>query len=699
LLLAAGAVTVAGAGGLWLAVARQRDKRWARPVRRAQPFAPSVYLSIDREGAVTVYLIRSEMGQGVMTALPMMIAEELDADWSRVRVEQAVESDAHDHGPMYTAASASVISTWTELRRAGSAARAMLIDAAADVWNTRTSRCRTEAGVVIHVPTGRRLPYGDLVDRAAGATVPLRPRLKRPEDFRILGKPLPRLDVPAKVTGKARFGLDVVMPGLRRAVVVLPPAFGAKIVNVDDAAARAVPGVEAIVPIEGGVAVVASNTFSALEGRAALRVTWSEGTAPSLTTADVVATLRGQADQAGTVARALGDPLAALAAGKRIEADYTAPYLAHATMEPPNCTASVRDGRCEIWAPTQDPGGLRAMAARVTRLPLAAVTVNVTLLGGGFGRRTNLREATHAVEVARAVGHPVQVLWTREDDLRQGHYREAAFHRLTGALDASGRPGAWRHRIVTASSGWSPPDGEVDRVAIGGAASLPYTLPAQQIEWRSAKLAVPVGIWRSVGYSHAVFAVESFLDELCAAGGRDPVELRLDLLREAPRLRACLATAAERAGWGRPLPSGRGRGVAVATCFGSNIALVAEVSPSADGGPPRIHRVVAAIDCGTVVNPDIVAAQVEGGVMFGLAAALHGRIDLDRGGITQSNFHDHPLLRIDEAPMVDAILMPSAAPPGGVGEVAVPPVAPAVANALFAASGRRVRDLPFTPRA
>jgi isoquinoline 1-oxidoreductase beta subunit len=693
LLLVAGSAGAAGAAGLALGIRTgMRRERWTKRVPpREQPLAPSVYLAVGADGLCTVWVTRSEMGQGVRTALPMIVAEELDADWSQVRIAHPVTNG--NYGSLATAASESVRGLWTELRQAGATARAMLVEAAAAAWAVPAAECRAEAGQVLHPATGRRLGYGALAERAATLPVPRKAPLKDRSSFRLLGRRTPRLDVPEKVDGSGVFGLDVRLPGLRYAAVARSPRRGGRVARFDAARAAAVPGVRQVLPVEGGVAVVADTTWAAFKGRDALDVVWEPG--PHLpSTPEIAARLRQLARSgAGVVARAEGDPERELgSAPRRLELLYEVPLLAHAAMEPPNCTARVGGGRCEVWAPTQDPDAVRAAAARVTGLAAANVLVRTTLLGGGFGRRTHPDEAIEAVTLAHRTGDPVQVVWSREDDIRHDHYREAAAHALRVAADRDGLPRAWLHRIASPSliglrSGLDP-------IAVEGAADLPYTIPHLRVEWVGAELPVPVGIWRSVAHSHSAFAIECALDELAAQAGQDPLALRRRLLGGAPRLRACLERAAAAAGWGRPLPPGRGLGLAAHSCYGSHAAQVAEVEAAPDGAL-RVLRVVCAVDCGQTVNPETIEAQVEGGIAFGLGAALHGEITVEDGAVVQSNFTDYPLLRIDEMPVVEVHILDSDAPPGGVGELAVPPIAPAVANALFAATARRLRTLPL----
>ena len=693
LLLSGGIAAAAGSAGLVLGVwYGQRKERWRKRVPpRDQAFAPSVYLAIDSDDTVTVYLTKTEMGQGVSTALPLILAEELKADWRRLRVVQAIAND--NYGNMLTGVSTSVKDNFEELRRAGAAAREMLIAAGAASFGAPAADCRAEDGVVIHVPTGRRARYGELARAAAELPVPAAPRLEPRAEWRRLGRPTDRLDAPAKVDGSAIFGMDVKPAGLLYAAIARPPSFGGAARGFDDAKARATAGVVDVVQISGGVAVLARSTWAALAGKRALEVTWAPGQNAALSSASIAEALVGLAATEGRVVFQHGDPEAALGSSP-VEATYRLPYLAHAPMEPINCTARLGGGKIELWAPNQNPSALQALAASLTGLQMADVIVHTTYAGCGFGRRVEQAEWVDAIELAKHVGGAVQVVWTREDDLRNDCYRPIALHRMRGALDAEGWPIAWHHRGVSPSILARDPrfKDPIDPVAVEGC-QLPYTLAHARAEWVPAELPVPLGFWRSVGHSHNALAVECFIDELAAAGGKDPAEVRRRLLANAPRELAVLNLALEKAGWGAPLPPGRGRGVAFHSSFGSHAAQVAEVSVEA--GRVRVHRVVVAVDAGIVVNPDGVAAQMEGGVVFGLSAALYGEITLEDGGVRQSNFHDYPILRFSEMPAVEVHLVDSDEAPGGIGEVGVPPIAPAVLNGLFAATGRRIRALPI----
>jgi isoquinoline 1-oxidoreductase beta subunit len=676
-------------------------------------FAPNAFLRIGPDGRVTVIVGKSEMGQGVYTALPMIVAEELDADWSQVSVESAPVAPEYNHtafGIQMTGGSTSVWSSYDQLRQAGAMARAMLVAAAAAAWGVEPASCRTEKSFVIHEATKQRLSYGSLAEAASRLSLPLEVALKDPKDFRLIGKPTRRLDTPEKTNGQAVFGIDVKLPDLLTAVIARPPVFGAKVRSVNSDRALAIPGVKGVHQVDSGVAVVAEGFWPAKRGRDALRIEWDEGPWADFSTVKQREQYVELARKPGLVARNDGDAASALAsATKKIEAEYEVPYLAHATMEPLNCVVDLRDDGCEIWTGTQFQTMDRAAAAAAAGLKPEQVQIRTTLLGGGFGRRANPVSdfVVEAVQVAKAVKAPVKVVWTREDDTRGGYYRPFWYDRIAAGLDASGAPVAWTHTVVgqsimagTAFESFIQ-DG-IDGSSVEGAADLPYAIPNLRVELHSPKLGVPVLWWRSVGHSHTAFVVESFLDELAHAAGKDPVEMRRALLAEHPRHRGVLELAAEKAGWGKPLPAGRGpstslrtgRGIAVHESFGSFIAQVAEVSVSKTGGL-RVERVVCAIDCGQVVNPDTIQAQMESGIIFGLTAALKGEITFKQGRAQQRNFHDYQMLRIDETPEIEVHIVPSTEKHGGVGEPGVPPIAPAVANAIFAATGKRLRRLPI----
>jgi isoquinoline 1-oxidoreductase beta subunit len=692
-------------GGLLIGCYVRGGPRLAEAATPGKTFAPNAFIRIGADGVVTIIVGKSEMGQGVYTSLPMLVAEELEADWRKIRVESAPVDPAYNHpqaGMQFTGGSQSVSSSWDQLRKAGAAARIMLIAAAAQTWKVGPGDLRAENGYVVHGRSGRRLSYGALAGKAVKLAPPKDVKLKEPKDFKIIGKPMRRLDSPEKVTGKGQFGLDVKLPGMLTALVARPPVFGGKALNVRDDKARAVPGVKAVVLIPSGVAVVATGFWPAKQGRDALEIQWDDGPGTSLSTASLREQYASLAKTAGAAARKEGDAAAALAqATRQITAEYEVPFLAHAPMEPLNCVVDLRPGSCELWTGTQFQTVDRAAAAAAAGLRPEQVKIHTTLLGGGFGRRANPASdfVAEAVHVAKAVQAPVKVVWTREDDMRGGYYRPVWFSRLSAGWDAGGNPVAWMHTIVGQSILAGTPfekfmvkDG-IDATSVEGAADLPYDIPNIAVDLHSPRVGVPVLWWRSVGHSHTAFVVESFLDEVAHAAGKDPYELRRALLSKHPRHAGVLELAAGKAGWGTALPAGRGRGIAVHESFRSFVAHVAEVS--VQDGRVRVHRVVCAIDCGMLVNPDTIKAQMESGIVFGLTAALHGAITLKDGRVEQSNFHDYPMLRMNEMPAIEVHIAPSTEAPGGVGEPGVPPIAPAVANALFAATGKRVRRLPI----
>jgi isoquinoline 1-oxidoreductase beta subunit len=615
----------------------------------AGPLEPNIYLTIDNRGIVTIRAFRSEMGQGIRTAIAMVVAEELDVDWSDVRVEQSPTDSAY--GNQVTGGSASVSDHYSILRQAGGVARQMLVAAAASRWEVEVASCRTEGGEVIHPDGEQRLSYGELVDAAAQLPIPTRRevQLKEPQDFRIIGTPLPLYDAPQMVDGSAIYGSDVSVPDMLVAAVARCPEFGGQVSSFDATSARAVAGVRDVIQIDSGIAVVADHTWAAIQGRAALEITWQEGKLADWNSASIRQQLTEKAPQPGE---------AAADGGAALDAAYDIPYLAHATMEPMTCVADVRADRCEVWAPTQNPQEAKRRARSLTRLPQEAVTVHVPLIGGGFGRRLEVDYVEEAVQISQAVGVPIKLVWTREDDLQHDFYHPLSYNYVRAELDASGRPSA---------------------------------LP--RVRSQATQAGIPTGAWRSVENFTEAFARESFLDEIAAQSGLDPYELRRELLPE--RARAVVELAATQAGWGSPLSEGWGRGIAYYATFGvTHVAQVAEVSVTPDG-VVRVHRVVCAVDCGAVVNPDTVEAQMEGGIVFGLTAALKAGITIEKGRAQQSNFHDYSLLRMDEMPVVEVHIVPSDERPTGIGEMGVPPIAPAVANAIFAATGKRVRRLPI----
>lgn len=671
----------------------------------ATRFAPNAFLRIGSDGGVVLTMPYVEMGQGTYTAVAMLLAEELEVGLDQVRLEHAPPDPARYGNPLLageqiTGGSTAIRAAWTPLREAGATARIMLVEAAARRWRVEPSSCRAERGEVVHVPTGRRAAYAELATDAARLPVQREVQLKPPDAYRLIGTPARRLDTPAKVDGTAVFGIDARPPGVKIATLAQSPVFGGRVRRMDGAAARAVKGVRQVVRLEDAVAVVADHMGAAKKGLAALAVEWDDGPYAGLDTEAVVRELEAATLRQGPVAQAIGDPDAAMAgAATRVVAAYRVPFLAHAALEPMNCTVHAHGGGCEVWVGTQVAARAQAAAAQVTGLPIEQVKIHNHLIGGGFGRRLEVDGITRAVQIARNVNGPVKVVWTREEDIQHDKYRPLFFDRIAAGLDDRGMPIAWSHRFAGSSilARFMPPafGGGLDADTTDGAIHLAYDLPNLRVEYlRVEPPGIPTAFWRSVGPSHNVFVVESFVDELAAAAGQDPVAYRLALLGKAPRARAVLQLAAAKAGWGEPLPRGTGRGLALQTVFGTFMAQVAEVEVEASG-EVRVHRVVCAVDCGTVVNPDIVRAQVEGAVVFGVSAALHGEITVRNGRVEQSNFHDYRVLRIDEAPAVEVHIVPSTAPPGGMGEPATSAVMPAVANAVFAATGRRVRELPI----
>ena len=654
----------------------------------------NAWVRIDPDNAVTLFINESEMGQGVYTSLAMILAEELDADWTKVHYEPA-PADFAKYGRQSTGGSSSVRGDYAGLRKAGAAAREMLIQAAAEQWGVPAASCRAEAGVVTHAASNRRATFGERADRAATLTPPENPPLKDTKDFQIIGKPTKRLDSEVKVTGRATFGIDVRTPGMLTAQVVHPPVFGGTLKSFDASKARQVPGVHAVVEIPTGVAIVADHFWAATKGREALSITWDDGPAATLTTEAIFAQCKAIVGQ-GVDARKDGDADAALAqAAKQITAVYEAPFLAHAPMEPLNCAADVRADRCEVWAPTQSPTSAQQIAAKITGLPEARVTVHTTFLGGGFGRRAENDFVTDAVHVSRAIGKPVRVQWTREDDTHGGWYRPMAYNELAGALGPDGWPTAFVCRVAGPSifARFGPFKNGYDPSTVEGLENLPYAIPNVHVTAAQLKTPVTVLWWRSVGNSQNGWVAESFVDELAALAGRDPYEFRRHLLQDKPRHLRVLETAATKAGWGTPLPKGRARGIAVVDSFGSYVAEVAEVSINPDGRP-RVHKVVCAVDCGSAVNPETVAAQMEGGIIFGLSAALYGEITIANGRAQQGNFDAYALVRIDEAPEDETHIVTSGDALGGIGDPDVPPLAPAGCNALYALPAKRLRQPP-----
>jgi isoquinoline 1-oxidoreductase beta subunit len=627
----------------------------------------------------------------------MLVGEELEADWEKVLVKQA--PTAFRYGAQETYGSLSVQTSWKPLRMAGAAAREMLLSAAAAAWGVDRKSCRAEIGAVIHAPTGRRLTYGELAGPASRLPVPANVPLKDPKDFRLIGQRVPRVDTRSKADGSATFGIDVRVPGMLFASVLRCPVVGGKLHSFDASKAKQVSGVREVVKIGSGIGVVADSTWAAFQGRQALEVVWDEGPNSGLSLGDIERQLTQLENQPGAVARHSGDLETTLAkAEKHLEQVYRLPYLAHVTMEPMNCTADVHWDRCEIWAPTQHPALLRQEAARMCRLPTRRVVVHTTLTGGAFGRRLELDVLADPLQLSRAVARPVQVTWTREDDIQHDYYRPIAHIRMRGGLDSAGHLTAWAHRVIAPSvrARFGPLQGGYDHMVVEGAEDVPYAIPNLLIDYIMPQFPVRIGNWRTVYVAPNAFAKECFVDELAVAANRDPLALRLELLRHLPRHTAVLTLAAEKAGWGAKLPRGRGMGMAIQQCYGSVLAQVVEVAVEKDG-TLRIPRIVCAADCGLVVNPDTVEAQIEGGIAQALSAALKEEVLIERGRAVPENFHNYDVLHIAGMPVVETHLIASREPPGGAGELSVPQLAPALLNAVFAATGKRIRRLPVRP--
>jgi isoquinoline 1-oxidoreductase beta subunit len=691
----------AAGGGLMLSFSLPFAKGEAQSA--GATFAPNAFVGIERDGQIVLTMPYVEMGQGTYTSIPMLIAEELEVDLKQVRLEHAPPDEKLYVNPLLgvqaTGNSNAIRGAWQPLRQAGATARTMLVSAAARRWNVGPSTCRAERGEVIHAPSGRRLGYSELAADAARMPLPENVALKRPQDFKLIGTPAKRLDTPSKVNGTAVFGIDARPPGVKIATLAQSPVFGGRVRRVDDAAARAVKGVRQIVVLDDVVAVVADHMGAAKKGLAALVIEWDDGPHAGLTTDAIAAELERATLKPGTVAENIGDADRAMAsAATKVEASYHVPFLAHATMEPVNCTVHVRKDGCEVWVGNQALARAQAAAAKTAGLRVDQVVVHNHLIGGGFGRRLEADYVVRAVEIAKHVEGPVKVVWTREEDIQHDMYRPMFFDRLSAGLDDKGMPVAWNNRFAGSSviARWLPAafNNGLDPDTTEGAIDLVYDLPNLHVEYvRVEPPGISTAFWRSVGPSHNVFVTESFMDELAAAAKQDPVAYRLALLDKTPRAKAVLALAAEKAGWGEKLPSRVGRGVSIQNAFATYMAHVAEVEVSKQGAV-RVRRVVCAVDCGTIVNPDTVEAQIQSAVMFGITAALYGEITVKNGRVEQSNFDTYQMLRMNEAPAVEVHILQSSEPPGGMGEAGTSLIVPAVTNAIFAATGTRLRKLP-----
>jgi isoquinoline 1-oxidoreductase beta subunit len=669
-------------------------------------FAPNAFIRIDRSGQITLVMPQVEMGQGTYTAIPMILAEELDADFSKVVVEHAPPDDKLYRNPTFgiqvTGNSNSIRAFWKPLRNAGATARLMFVQAAAQQWQVDPVTCSTSNGVVSHALSGRTVSYGELIDAASTQQVPQDPPVKDPKNFALIGKPLKRLDTPNKTNGKVVYGIDAMLPGMKFATLAQCPVFGGKVGHVDDSAAKKVPGVQQIVVLDDLVAVVGDHMWAAKTGLDALVIIWNEGPNAKINSGDIWEDLRAASKKDGVVAKSVGDIAKGLAQGERLEGEYELPFLAHATMEPLNCAVHVTPDSCEVWVGSQVISRAQSDAAKAAGLPLNKVTAHNHLLGGGFGRRLEADMVTAAVRIGKQVEGPVKVVWTREEDIQHDIYRPV-YRDVISATLSGGKIVAWKYRVAGSSimARWLPPafQGGIDIDAVDSAVDNPYDIPNFQVEYvRAEPPAVPTGFWRGVGPNNNVFATECFMDELARKAGADPIAFRLGMLGKTPRLKAVLELVAEKSGWGQPLPARTGRGVCAQVSFASFIATVVEAEVD-EHGEVHLRRVTSAVDTGIAVNPDTIVAQLQGGLIFGLTAALWGEITIERGRVRQSNFNDYRMLRIDEVPKIDVHVIKSSEDPGGIGETGATAGPPALRNAIYAATGVALRRLPIDRKA
>jgi isoquinoline 1-oxidoreductase beta subunit len=682
---------------------------------KKEGFKPNAWFEITPDNKITITLGISEMGQGSHTALTMIIADELEADWKQIRVMQGPTADAFHNPVMHeqiTVASASVRGFYEPLRKVGAAGRTMLVKAAAETWKIPENECRAILGTVKHEKSNRSLTYGQLCLKAAKLEVPKDPPLKNENEFRYMGKPMPRVDIPEKVAGKAIYGLDVNVPDMLYAVLARPPAYGAKPVSFDQNAAERVKGVRKVVPTPNGIAVIAESLDTAWKGRDALKVNWDKGSHPDMNNDSIEKHFMEGLNKPGVIAKNVGDAKKALSeASKKVEAIYFVPFVAHATMEPMNCTAYVQKDRCDIWVPTQIHTVAQFVASEISGLPKDKVHIHTTFLGCGLGRRGDLDFTIEAVIVSKAIGKPVKVVWSREEDIKYDHYRAATCQRIEAGLDSQGRVIGWSHKVACSSilkflnPAWIK-DG-IDAFSLWGIVDFPdtpglshtvYEFPNFYVEQYLSDLPIPVTPWRSVQNAPNAFVMECFMDELAHTVGKDPIEFRMHLLKNNMRARRVLETVAEKAGWGKPIPKGKGRGIAQHSCFGSYVAQVADVSVNEKDGTVKVDRIVAAVDCGPFVNPDTIKAQIEGSVILGLSTTFKEKIEFANGGVKSANFDDYKIIRMSEVPEIEVHIVKSKEEIGGIGEPGVTPLAPAVANAVFNATGARIRRLPLTPK-
>jgi isoquinoline 1-oxidoreductase subunit beta len=669
-------------------------------------FAPNAFIRIDHAGKTTLVMPQVEMGQGVYTAIAMILAEELDADFAKVALEHAPPSDKLYGNPLFgiqvTGNSNSIRSFWKPLRVAGATARVMLVEAAAQQWQVEPASCTAVNGVISHAASGRSLAYGDVAEAASSMPAPANPPLKDPKNFTLIGKPLKRFDTPNKTDGKVIYGIDAMLPGMKFATMAACPVFGGKVAHVDDSAAKAVPGVRQIIVLDDLVAVVGDHMWAAKKGLDALVITWNEGANAKVNSADIWEDIRAASKKDGVVAKSVGDVAKGLSQGDRFEGEYELPFLAHATMEPMNCTAHVTADGCEIWIGTQVLTRVQSTVAEVLGLPVEKVKTYNHLLGGGFGRRLEPDMAASAARIAKQVDGPVKVVWTREEDMQHDVYRPVYRDTISASL-ADGKIAAWKYRVTGSSimARWAPSIfiNGMDIDAVDSAVDMPYDIPNRQIEYvRAEPPAVPTGFWRGVGPNNNVFAVECFMDELARKAGKDPVEFRRSMLTGNPRLKAALELVAQKSGWGEPLSPRVGRGVCVQPSFASFIATVVEAEVD-EHGEVHLRRINSAVDTGIAVNPDTIVAQLQGGLVFGLTAALYGEVTIKNGRVQQSNFNNYRMLRIDEVPKIEVHVIKSGEDPGGIGETGCTAGPPALRNAIYAATGVALRRLPIDRKA
>jgi isoquinoline 1-oxidoreductase subunit beta len=669
-------------------------------------FSPNVWVQITPDNIVTIIVNKSEMGQGVYTSLPMILADELEVDWKQIRIKAAPAGEKYKDpawGMQLTGGSTSVRHMFEPLRKAGATAREMLLTAAAQTWEVPQSECEAQQGMVRHIKSGRTMTYGQLCEKASKLPIPQNPSLKKESQFRFIGTPMSRLDVPDKVDGSAIFGADIFVPDMLYAAVARPPAYGAKVISYDQEAAEKVSGVVKVVRIDRGMAISARSLDAAWKGKKALNVKWDKGSHPDLNNETLEKSFIQHLGKQGAIARNDGNVKNTLSrAAKKIGATYILPYLSHVTMEPMNCTAHILGDRCDIWVPTQNQSGVLQVAEKITGLKPEQIHVHTTYLGGGFGRRSETDVVEEALQISKAMGKPVKLIWTREEDIQYDFYRPGNCCKIEGGIDSKGHLLAWSHKVVVPSifarvfpqmmkSG-------IDPAAVEGIANMEYEIPNLYVEYVRIDTPIPVGFWRSVGSSHNAFTVESFVDELAYAAQKDPLEFRLSLLKNHPRPSRVLEVVAEKSAWGRSLKKGQGLGMAYHFSFGSHVAQVAEVSVNKKDGTIKVHRVVCAVDCGPVVNPAIITAQMTSGIIMGLSAALKERVDFGHGGVESANFYNYNELRMSEVPEIEVHLVRSKEEMGGIGEPGLPPIAPALANAVFKAAGIRLRRLPMTSK-